>query len=503
MKTGYLRSPKFLTHLSLIIFLLVGLALRLYHFWDGYGFYGDQGRDLLEVHNWFKTGNIPLVGPITSVGNFHLGPFYYYLITPLTLILNFNPIAPVIFNLICGLLLIIAVFIFLNKYINFPAAFIGASFATLSPHLIFLSRGSWNPNPEPLFVIGLLYCLISLIKTSKIQYILYAFLILGVGVQLHYTFAVNLPAAILLLIIFKPKIFRNLKFYPLSLIGLFLPLLPFLIGQIQNNFIDLHYLNEYLNDPSSGAKTILMSTIIDRLIFAVDIFYPREGFIYYVSWLLKTLVFATMLGLVYISASKHKFNQVVKILISYFLICAFITGYIAIPFKWWYYHSFSIVVILLLSILIAYIYDHKKISFLWAGLFGIFIYWQIHLLPETYQVARSAQSVEKSSYIIINDIPDSPELSDIGIYVRSPVTLTEGYEYRFFIERNGFKTYSAPPDKADYIIIEDLEPIKFLGKITNSENYTELTDIYFNNFGNKIKYAKIYKKLTDPVSINK
>jgi hypothetical protein len=54
--------------------LLVTLFLRVYRI-DAYmTFLGDEGRDALMIKRILTTGDIPLLGPPTSVGNMYLGP---------------------------------------------------------------------------------------------------------------------------------------------------------------------------------------------------------------------------------------------------------------------------------------------------------------------------------------------------------------------------------------------------------------------------------------------
>lgn len=79
----------------LILLTLVGAGLRLYRLEASLQFLGDQGRDALVMYRLIK-GDWPFIGPITSVGNFYLGPLYYYLMAPFLWLSGYNPVGPAI-----------------------------------------------------------------------------------------------------------------------------------------------------------------------------------------------------------------------------------------------------------------------------------------------------------------------------------------------------------------------------------------------------------------------
>src|SRR3989344_4014733 len=209
------RVPPFII-LSLI--LIVAVSLRLYRIED-YGFFADQARDLLEVHKWLTLGKIPLQGPLTSMGTFHLGPLYYYLIAPFVLMFNFDPIGAVYFEVFDGLLLVVLGFFLFRKFVDLGTAFIFSLLITLSPLAISLSKGSWNPHPQLLVTLLLVFSFMQFIKTNTLKYIFISAFLVGVGVQLHYTFLTNLLSLILMIFIFKRRSVLNYKIWLLLICG--------------------------------------------------------------------------------------------------------------------------------------------------------------------------------------------------------------------------------------------------------------------------------------------
>ena len=60
--------------------LVVASFFRLYRINETLMFLGDQGRDAIVAKRMLIDHDLTLIGPVTSVGNMYLGPFYYYFI---------------------------------------------------------------------------------------------------------------------------------------------------------------------------------------------------------------------------------------------------------------------------------------------------------------------------------------------------------------------------------------------------------------------------------------
>src|SRR3989344_5186385 len=99
IKSNYLRNFKVNVFFSVIIILIFFAALfvRVYRLDDLLGFYYDQGRDALVIWKFIHEGKPFLIGPVTGLHGIFLGPLFYYLITPLYLIGNGNPVYPAVF----------------------------------------------------------------------------------------------------------------------------------------------------------------------------------------------------------------------------------------------------------------------------------------------------------------------------------------------------------------------------------------------------------------------
>ena len=113
--------------------------------WDS-----DQGHDM-EVLTGLIHGQLPLLGPVTSVGTFHHGALYYYLLAPAALISGADPVVVTAEFALLGVAAVAGTW-WLARLVGGPvAAALAALLLAVSPAGISESTFIWNPNPIPLF----------------------------------------------------------------------------------------------------------------------------------------------------------------------------------------------------------------------------------------------------------------------------------------------------------------------------------------------------------------
>ena len=109
--------------------------------WDA-----DQGHDMLVLRDLVLDGRIPLLGPPTSIGDFHHGVLYYLLLAPFAALSGADPIA-VTAAIAAGGTLAVAVTWWLARAIAGPVAgFIAGFLLAVSASAIEESTFIWNPN---------------------------------------------------------------------------------------------------------------------------------------------------------------------------------------------------------------------------------------------------------------------------------------------------------------------------------------------------------------------
>jgi hypothetical protein len=109
--------------------------------WDA-----DQGHDMLVLRDLVLNGQIPLLGPPTSIGDFHHGVLYYFLLAPVAAVSGADPVA-VTAAIAFGGTLAVAVTWWLARSIGGPIAGLIAGFLlAISASAVEESTFIWNPN---------------------------------------------------------------------------------------------------------------------------------------------------------------------------------------------------------------------------------------------------------------------------------------------------------------------------------------------------------------------
>jgi 4-amino-4-deoxy-L-arabinose transferase-like glycosyltransferase len=109
--------------------------------WDA-----DQGHDMLVLRDLVMNGQIPLLGPPTSIGDFHHGVLYYFLLAPVAALSSADPVAVTAAIAFAGTLAV-AVTWWLARAIGGPiAGLIAGTLLAISASAVDESTFIWNPN---------------------------------------------------------------------------------------------------------------------------------------------------------------------------------------------------------------------------------------------------------------------------------------------------------------------------------------------------------------------
>ena len=111
---------------------LVGLPGR--GEWDD-----DQGTELLAMLAWVRDGEVPLLGPVSSLGTTHHGVAYYWILAPSAFLSDVNPVAVVATLAVVGTAGVAAVW-WLGRTVGGPlAGHVAALLMAVSPSAIATS----------------------------------------------------------------------------------------------------------------------------------------------------------------------------------------------------------------------------------------------------------------------------------------------------------------------------------------------------------------------------
>jgi 4-amino-4-deoxy-L-arabinose transferase-like glycosyltransferase len=168
-----------------VIIVLTSAFVRLYNLPNSLHFQGDQGRDALLVSQIFKDFDPVFIGPVTSVGNMYLGPFYYYFMLPFLWLTYPSPVGPAYAVALAGVLTTWLLYRWGKEMVGGKAALIAALFYAFSSMAVLHNRFSWNPNIAPLLSLIVIYCTFKAWQSDK-RYWAGAIIAFSLLIQLHY-----------------------------------------------------------------------------------------------------------------------------------------------------------------------------------------------------------------------------------------------------------------------------------------------------------------------------
>ncbi len=423
------------THRFILSLTIIGALLRLYRLEASLQFLGDQGRDALVWLTMIKQLDVPFIGPITSVGGFFLGPLYYWIMAPFLLIFNYNPVGPAIATALIGVLTIPAIYFITKDMLSKTAAKYTALLYSIGSMPVILTRGAWNPNPMPLAVLGIVY---GFFKTQNpkdltlLKWFLLSAVSLGVALQLHYMIVFLGPFILwqLINVLKLKKLRKSLIYWFLTLMILMIPLLLF---EIKNNFINFKGLIDYLTK-NEYQQFNLLQTLKDtkgRSEQAIGMLLGfGEQFTYFREWLTRLI----WIPVVYFLFKKPTsgFKTISIWLFSSILAIAFYRGVIPA-----YYIAFIMPAVFMLTGYLLSLFK-GKLKFIPIIFIGIFLYFNSQTLYQSLTETGNLKSVKKTAQFILADVANNN-------YQNYNLTLIDGtkdykaYSFRYFVKALGGK----------------------------------------------------------------
>ncbi len=242
--------------------LVLAAAVRLPGIATRGRFDGDQGYDMLTLLHFTRDGVFPLLGPPTSIGDFHHGAFYYLLLAPVAAISGSDPIAVVTALALMGVAAV-GVSWWLARSIGGPiAGLVAGVLLALSPAAIDESTFLWNPNPIPLFAAIALAAGWHAHRTGRVRWWIVSLASAGIVFQLHVLGVVFLPPVVALLVVDVRRAIRGrdrrqaARLVRAGLAGfgvIALLFVPLAIHELQTDFGEIRHAVAYFTAGSDNA----------------------------------------------------------------------------------------------------------------------------------------------------------------------------------------------------------------------------------------------------------
>jgi 4-amino-4-deoxy-L-arabinose transferase-like glycosyltransferase len=441
------------------ILLLAGF-IRLYRIGDYMTFLGDEGRDMLVVKHILE-GDLTFLGPRASAGDFFLGPFYYYLITPFLWLFNYDPVGPAIMVALFGIATVYLVYWVGKKFFNPTAGLIAALLYAVAPIVVRYSSSSWNPNVVPFFMTVLFIGLYYAIKNKSWKLFGIVGILLGILMQLHYlaTFiAVIVALSVLIGVYYNKKsfldLFRNYVLYYISIfIGFLIALSPFIAFEIKHGFPNFRTIFSFILSPSLNSSesgnvsfVVIILDVFYRIVTRVLVFIGSDS-----GWneSLVNGIYGLTIFLIVISLyllTKNKDKLFYTLMLIWFVVGVVLFGFYKKPLYEYYFGFLFPVPFLLFGNLASKMFSATKFSIigktlaivLSAVLVGINIS-QLHVWKEPNRQKLQMQTIAEFVLSKTDNKPFNFALLTPG---------NSDHAYRYFFERNN---HSPVPIENDVI----------------------------------------------------
>lgn len=204
-------SSRHVTFFLLISIVLIGFALRSYHFSPWLHFELDQARDARVIDHALNEGPgaLPLLGPKAGGTFLRLAPGYYCVQYLSGLLFGGTPSGIAFLVMLSSVAALPFFFLFLRRYFSLTLSLSLTLLLSVSAFFVMYGRFAWNPNILPFFIIGGLYALlrsVDLHESHRERWFLLSIFFLALATHAHFLAFMAVPAiAGVFLLVKRPR----------------------------------------------------------------------------------------------------------------------------------------------------------------------------------------------------------------------------------------------------------------------------------------------------------
>ncbi len=235
MVLGFWRALLTFGRVTIIAIFLLAVFLRFYNYENRWGLGYDQAHDAIVARYALQNFKIPLVGPFSSAGPFQTGGQWYWFVMAGVAVYPFSILSPWVFTTLLSLAFVFLIMRVVGELYGQRAGRIAGLLAAVSPAQLGQSVNLTNQFPLALVALFSIWSMIGYGRTKKEKYLFF----LGLTVSLAMT--IHAQGIALLGFLAVSLVFSGLptrRGMILLVIGAVLPLLPLMVFDIQNGFIN-------------------------------------------------------------------------------------------------------------------------------------------------------------------------------------------------------------------------------------------------------------------------
>lgn len=261
----------------LLLIIVLFFYLRLNHLKEIFNFGTDQGLGMIEAYQIFQTKKMPLIGMTGSSWTFEgryifFGSLPYLLYLPVFILSKWNPLSMAYLFIFLQFVSLLLLYFVISKYRSRKLAVTFGIIYASFPLVIEHSRYLWGPNlliPVSSFLLSFL---ILAKEKRKLIYFFIIGLIMGLGLQMHYSFILACFLAALYLFI---NVKRNSKWFiilPGFLLGVSNLILFELRHDLYNTKTLLYFLSKLNNLNQGGVFHFNSHYLLPVVVFLIYLF---------------------------------------------------------------------------------------------------------------------------------------------------------------------------------------------------------------------------------------
>lgn len=249
--------------------LLLAVVLRFTNYTHRWGLAYDQAHDALVARYALREHKIPLVGPFSSAGPFQTGGQWYWFIMLATSLYPHSVITPWVFLTALSVLFVFLMIIVGKELVNQRFGLIAGLLAAVSTAQIAQSVNLTNQSPLAIVSLLALWSAIRYIRSGRPINLFWLGLFTGSAAAIH------LQGATLIILVLTTLVMRRPHLGGVAAlgVGLFIPLVPILLFDIQHKFVTTQgVLAYYLR----GQYTVSFEQLGRRWLTYIGIFWPKQ-----------------------------------------------------------------------------------------------------------------------------------------------------------------------------------------------------------------------------------
>src|SRR3989338_9191856 len=229
------KAMKLLKYWPVYILLLFTFLLRIFKIEDLFYFTYDESIPAFVGRRLILWGHIPLIGGVTPF-NFHLAPYFYWLLSLILIIGKLNPIAWGWAGAIIAMFTTLMMYLVGKTFANYKVGFLAAAFWAFSYLANIYDRHLWALYWGPLVSLLVVFSLFKIIKGQEkfvlgpqtksrtANYVYLLGLVIALAIHADPSNLVFLLLAVVIWIIYKLPIKKSTFFAAGLIIFSFLPL---------------------------------------------------------------------------------------------------------------------------------------------------------------------------------------------------------------------------------------------------------------------------------------